>query len=74
MIPTKAGQTTGMITPHDNGYYHEHDIYHHVPNENYDDNGRTNVIFDDDKENNGNNYNQYNDRITVHHRGASEDG
>ena len=48
-IPTKACHKTSMIIPHDNDYYHYHDIYHCAPNDDDDDNVRTNVIYDDDK-------------------------
>ena len=74
MIPTKACQTTRTMTPHYDENYHDHYLYHHVPNDDDYNNGRTNVISDDDKENSGNNEDLYDNHIPGHYRGAYEYG
>ena len=62
------------MIPHNDGHYHDHDLYHHAPNDDDNDNGRTDVTYDDDKEDSGNNDDQYEDPITGHRRGASKYG
>ena len=62
------------MIPHENVHYHDHYLYHRVPNDNEKDKGITDIISDDDKENSGNNCNRYNNRIPGHHRSASKDG
>ena len=74
MLPTKAWQITITMIPNYDGHYHDHYLYHHAPNGYDDDNGITNVISDDEKENSGNNDDRYDDHIPGHHCGASEDG
>ena len=74
MITTNSCQTTSTIIPHENWHYHDHYISHHAPNYDDDNNGRTYGIYDDDKENSGNNDYRYEDLISGHHRGKSKDG
>ena len=39
-----------MVITQDNGHYHYHDIYPHAPNEDDDDNSRTDITSCDDRE------------------------
>ena len=74
IIPNKACHTTKSMIPHSDGHYHDHDIYHHAPNDNDDNNNKNYVISDDDKEKSGNNNDRYDNRIPGHYCGTSEYG
>ena len=58
---------------HNNVDYHEHDLYPHAPNDNDDNNVRTDVISDDGKANSDKNEYWYDDSISGHHWGSSKD-
>ena len=62
------------MIPHNDGHYHDHDLYHHMHNDDDDANDRIDVVSDDDKENSGDNDNRYDNRIPGHYHNPSKDG